>query len=181
MGKNHFITLRDPANIVLFWMGDGAAWHCSALSSTQPCRVMTHQNKSHKLDDFHPKLGRTLCKVVLCNNLRKIQFGSSGPTSLLQRDNINRQHGKWGRNSSPFWFRHFLLDSYILGFLVYYFLWKASPSEKWFLSFGQQVEEGLVVLQLARWGFSGGLEGSLYHTCRQKFVLPFGNTRTVLL
>ena len=41
------------------------------------------------------------------------------------------------------------------------------------------MEEGLVVLQLARWGFSGGLEGSLYHTCRQKFVLPFGNTRTV--
>ena len=45
------------------------------------------------------------------------------------------------------------------------------------------MEEGLVVLQLASegfgcWGFSGGLEGSLYHTCRQKFVLPFGNTRT---
>ncbi len=39
------------------------------------------------------------------------------------------------------------------------------------------MEEGLVVL-LGFLGFSGGLEGSLYHTCRQKFVLPFGNTRT---
>ena len=83
---------------VLFWMSDGEARHRSVLSSAQPCRVMTHQNKSYKLEDFHPKLDWTLCKVVLCNNLRKIQFGSSGPTSLLQRDNINRQHGKWGRN-----------------------------------------------------------------------------------
>ena len=70
MGKNHFITLRNSANVVLFWMGDGAARHRSALSSTQPCRVMTHQNKRHKLEEFFIKnlvgYSVNLCFATIC-------------------------------------------------------------------------------------------------------------------
>ena len=33
-------------SLLLFWMGDGAARHRSALRTTEPCRVMTYHNKS---------------------------------------------------------------------------------------------------------------------------------------
>ena len=41
-------------SMLLYWMGDGAARHCSAaLPGAKPCRVITHHNKSYSFISVH--------------------------------------------------------------------------------------------------------------------------------
>ena len=57
--------LRDPVIIVLFWMGDSATRHGSALRGTVPCRVMTHHNISLKFEEF--SVQNTVGHPVFCS------------------------------------------------------------------------------------------------------------------
>ena len=51
-------------------MGDGAAWRRSALCSTEPCRVMTHHNKSLNFQ------GMTIKFLVNLLNIEKKKDGT---------------------------------------------------------------------------------------------------------
>ena len=49
--QQNFMALPGPVIIVLFWIGDGAARHRSALRGIEPpCHVMTHLNKRLKFE-----------------------------------------------------------------------------------------------------------------------------------